>query len=243
MSTPETDLLTTNSYTIKEAAAVVGRSELTIRRRIDKGRFPSAEMQRGASGDEWRIPGADLAQVAQEDGWEINLDADDDKSEDQPSSDLLTALEARIRAESEIDLLNKDVQSLTNQATTVVKERDQARNDLEYTKTELAQLEQELSEQNTATAVAEARVDELRQRAELAEKLRVEIVQDRDSLGDKYSELEKSSAESISGLSGDLESVKSEAEGLVGERDELAKKLEEAEASMGWWTRRKYGKG
>ena len=116
MSTPETDLqVSTDSYTIKEAAAVVGRSELTIRRRIDKGRFPGAELQRGSSGDEWRIPGGDLAKVAQEDGWEINLDAEDDQTEDQPFNDLLEAVEAKLRAESQIDLLNKDVQSLTDQ--------------------------------------------------------------------------------------------------------------------------------
>lgn len=122
MSTPEIDLHTsTNSYTIKEAAAVVGRPELTIRRRIDKGRFPGAELQRGSSGDEWRIPAVDLAKVAQDDGWEINLDAEDDQTEDQSSSDLLAAVEAKIRAESQIDLLNKDVQSLTDQAATVEK--------------------------------------------------------------------------------------------------------------------------
>ncbi len=92
LSTPETDLHTaTNSYTIKEAALVVGRSELTIRRRIDKGRFPGAEMH----------PGADLAKVAKE------------------------------------ELLGRDVQSLTDQAATFERERDQARSDLEYTKTEL----------------------------------------------------------------------------------------------------------
>ena len=243
MSTPEIDLPTsTNSYTIKEAAAVVGRSELTIRRRIDKGRFPGAELQRGSSGDEWRIPAVDLAKVAQDDGWEINLDADDDQTEDQSSSDLLAAVEAKIRAESQIDLLNKDVQSLTDQAATVGKERVQARSDLEYTKTELGQLEQKLAEQNTATAVAEARVDELRQRAEQAESLRSEIAQERDSLDLEHRELQKSSAESISDLSTKLNGAQNETETAVGERDELAKKLAEAEASMGWWTRRKYNK-
>lgn len=242
MSTPETDLLTTTSYTIKEAAAVVGRSELTIRRRIDKGRFPGAELHRGASGDEWRIPGADLAKVAQQDGWEINLDIEDDQSQDQPSSDLLATLEAKIQAESKIELLNKDVQSLTDQVSTVENERDQARSDLEYTQTELGQIEKKLAEQATSTAVAEARVDELRQRAEQAEKLRSEIAQERDSLDQQHRELEKTSAESISALSGDLESTKSDAEKLVGERDELEAKLAEAEGSMGWWTRRRYQK-
>jgi len=243
MSTPETDLHTaTDSYTIKEAALVVGRSELTIRRRIDKGRFPGAELQRGSSGDEWRIPGADLAKVAQEDGWEINLIPDDDQSQDQPSNDLLTAVEARIRAESEIELLNRDVQSLTDQAATVEKERDQARSDLEYTKTELGLLEQRLAEQNTATAVAEARVDELRQRAEQAEKLRSEIAQERDSLDLEHRELQKESAESLSAASNDLETARNEVAETMGERDELADKLAKAEGSMGWWPRRRYGR-
>lgn len=240
MSTPETDLLTTTSYTIKEAAAVVGRSELTIRRRIDKGRFPSAELHRGSSGDEWRIPGADLAKVAQQDGWEINLDIEDDQSDDQPSTDLLTAIEAKIQAESKIELLSKDVQSLTDQVVAVGKERDQARGDLEYTKTELGKLEKELGEQTKAAAVAEARVDELRQRAEQAEKLRTEIAQDRDSLDQQHRELEKTSAESISALSNDLKSTKSDVEQAVGERDELAAKLAQAESSMGWWTHMRY---
>ncbi len=101
-------------------------------------------------------------------------------------------------------------------------------------------LEQKLADQNTATAVAEARVDELRLRAEQAEKLRSEVSQERDSLDLEHRELQKSSAESISDLSTKLDGVRNEVAETVGERDELAAKLAEAEASMGWWTRRKY---
>lgn len=240
MSNPEIDLQTTDSYTIKEAAAVVGRSELTIRRRIDKNRFPGAEMRRGTSGDEWHIPAVDLAAVAQEDGWQINLDHSGDQSDDGPSSDLLRAVEARVRAESEIELLSKDIQSLTDQASTLMNERDQARSDLEYTKSELDRIAGNLAEETKATAVAEARIEELRNQVDQAEKLRLEVVQERDSLDLEHREFQKQSAESISELSGDLDSARSEAGELVGERDELAKKLAEAEASMGWWTRRKY---
>ena len=51
------------------------------------------------------------------------------------------------------------------------------------------------------------------------------------------------SAESLSAASAELDAVKTEHQATVGERDELTDKLARAEASMGWWTRRKYGRG
>ena len=239
MTTHEPDLLKASDYTIKEAAAVVGCSELTIRRRIDKCRFPGAQLHRGASGDEWRIPAADLAQVADEDGWVIDLttkhDQADDQTEDQSSDDLLEAVTGRIRAESEVDQLTKDVQSLTNQVTTVSNERDQAMSDLEYTRTELNKRDQKLAETDKDKAVAEARTDEIRIQLEKEQRKVANVAQERDSLGDKYSELQKTSTERISELSKDVDQA-------VGERDELTDKLTKAEASMGWWTRRRYKK-
>jgi len=193
MATQETDLEIDHSYTIKEAAAAVGRSELTIRRRIEKGRFPQAELQRGSSGDEWRIPAQDLAQVAKEDGWVIDLTESEGQSQDLSTDDLIAAVEAQVRAESKIDLLSKDVQSLTDQLESTQRERDQARNDLEYTQAELSQIEQQLAEQTTAAEVATARSEELRERAEFAEKVRDQSAQERDSLDQKYLELQSRS--------------------------------------------------
>jgi len=46
----------------------------------------------------------------------------------------------------------------------------------------------------------------------------------------------------LSAASSDLETSRNETEMAVGERDELTKKLETAEASMGWGTRRRYQK-
>ena len=246
MTTHEPDLLKASDYTIKEAAAVVGCSELTIRRRIDKCRFPGAQLHRGASGDEWRIPAADLAQVADEDGWVIDLttkhDQADDQTEDQSSDDLLEAVTGRIRAESEVDQLTKDVQSLTNQVTTVSNERDQAMSDLEYTRTELNKRDQKLTEIDKAKAVAEARTDELRIQLEKEQEKALQATQERDSLDQSHRELQKTAAEEISDLSNDLKTAHSGIDQAVGERDELTDKLTKAEASMGWWTRRRYRK-
>ena len=237
MTTHEPDLLKASDYTIKEAAAVVGCSELTIRRRIDKCRFPGAQLHRGASGDEWRIPAADLAQVADEDGWVIDLttkhDQADDQTEDQSSDDLLEAVTGRIRAESEVDQLTKDVQSLTNQVTAVSNERDQAMSDLEYTRTELNKRDQKLTEIDKAKAVAEARTDELRKQLEKEQEKALQITQERDSLDQSHRELQETSTERISALSKDVDRA-------VGESNVLAAELENAIDHMGWWKRRRY---
>ena len=242
----ETNISRSSDYSIKEAAALVGRSELTIRRRIEKGRFPGAELRRGSSGDEWAIPADDLLKVAQEDGWSIIVDLTDDqapdRSSDQPTSDIFAAMEAKFLAESEIKLLSKDVQALTEQKADVINERDQARRDLEYTRAELDQTTAALAEQAKATAVAEARVEELRQRVEYAEKLRVEVVQERDSLDQQHRQLVESSAETISELSSELEFAENQRSRTADVRNLLVQKVAEVEASVGWIGRRRIGK-
>ena len=237
-------------YSIKEAALLVSRSELTIRRRIDKGRFPGAQLRRGSSGNEWRIPAADLAEVARQDGWTMMLDLTDDQESDrQPDQllnhvtpDLLAVTEAKVIAESEIKLLSRDVQSLTDQNTQLTRERDQSRRDLEHTRAELDQTTVDLIEQIKATAVAEARVEELRHRAEYAEKLRSEAVQERNSLDQEHRELKESSAETIDTLSSELETAETLRSKASDVRDALVKKVAEVESSMGWRARRRYGK-
>lgn len=221
-------------YSIQEAAALIGKSDQTVRKYIKDGKFPGVEMVSGDKGDEYRIPATDLGKLVKEKGLVINLDQSHDQSEPAPNKLVSDLIEAR----EEIGLLTGQIKSLTNDTERITRERDQARSDLENEEAGHAQTEEARIEIEKKQAVAEARVEELRTQLEKAEKLRAEIAQERDSLGDKYSE----TAKSLSEASTDLEHAKNDAQTVAGERDELAAKLANAEASMGWWTRRRYSK-
>lgn len=235
-STSTSTLDVTNSYTIREAATMCDVSVDTIKRRLQDDRFPGAEQIKGRTGNEWRIPSSELAAVATAEGWKLDLATALPEQAPQQDAQALQDLvdravaEAAGRAEAEAKLEHAqgDIDRLT-------KSIERAESDVEHWRTEHGQVERDLVD-------AKARAAELRIQLEKAEKLNTEVAQDRDSMGDKYHELEKESAESLSALSADLETAKAESESLVGERDELAAKTAALESSMGWWSRRKYDK-
>ena len=225
-----------SAYSIQEAAALIGKSDQTVRKYIKDGRFSGVEMVPGEKGDEYRIPAVDLAALIEEKGLAINLDQSPDQSNTAPSNMVSDLIEAR----EEVGLLTGQIENVTNERDRIQRERDQARSDLEHEKTGHEQTSTQLTEIDKAKAVAEARVDELRSQLEKTEKLHAEAAQDRDSLDLEHRELQKTSAESLSAVSADLETARNDVGQAVGERDELIRKLEAAEASMGWWTRRRY---
>ena len=227
-----------SAYSIQEAAALIGKSDQTVRKYIKDGRFTDVEMVPGEKGDEYRIPAVDLAALIEEKGLVINLDQSPDQSNAAPSNMISDLIEAR----EEIGLLTGQIENVTSERDRIQRERDQARSDLEHEKTGHEQTSTQLTEIDKAKAVAEARVDELRTQLEKTEDLRAEVAQERDSLDLEHRELQKTSAESLTAASDALETSKNETETVAGERDELTQKLAEAEASMGWWTRRKYNK-
>jgi len=218
-----------SAYSIQEAATLIGKSDQTVRKYIKDGRFPGVEMVSGDKGDEYRIPANELGQLISEKNLVINLD----QSNDQSESTLNEYVAELIEAKESIGHLTGQVENLTSESGRLTRERDQARSDLEHERTGHEQTSTELIEVDKAKAVAEARVEELRNQVEQA-------TQDRDSLGDKYSQLEESSAESLSELSAKLDQATEDVETAAGERNELAARLAYAEQSMGWWTRRKY---
>lgn len=225
-----------SAYSIQEAAALIGKSDQTVRKYVKDGRFTGVEMVPGEKGDEYRIPAIDLAALIEEKGLVINLDQSPDQSNTAPSDMVSDLIEAR----EEIGLLTGQIENVTSERERIQRERDQARSDLEHEKTGHEQTSTQLTEIDKAKAVAEARVDELRTQLEKAEKLHAQVTQERDSLDLEHRELQKTSAESLSAVSVDLEAARNAGDQVVGERDELTKKLEAAEASMGWWTKRRY---
>ena len=223
-----------SAYSIQEAAALIGKSDQTVRKYIKDDRFPNVSMVPGDKGDEYSIPAADLGALIAAKGLIINLDQSYDQSETPPIELVSDLIDAR----EKIGHLTGQVENLTSDRDRVSRERDQARSDLEHERTGHEQTSTQLTESDKAKAVAEARVEELRTQLEKAENQSAQTAQERDSLGDKYSETEKS----LSVASADLETARNDVDQAVGERYELTKRLEAAEASMGWWTRRKYGK-
>lgn len=232
-----------SAYSIQEAAALIEKSDQTVRKYIKDGRFPNVSMVPGDKGDEYSIPASDLGAYIAEKGLVINLHQSHDQSETAPS-ELISGL---VDAREKIGHLTGQVENLTSDRERITRERDQARSDLEHERTGHEQTAAQLTESDKAKAVAEARVEELRTQLKKAEIQNDAMAQERDSLDLQHRELQKSSAESLSALSADLDGVRNDLENAneqtqvtAGERNELAAKLAEAEASMGWWTRRKY---
>lgn len=223
---------TLSTIGLNGAAEAFGISVDTLRRRIKSEKLPEAALTQGKFGDTYELPMADLAQIAEREGWILdltNLDAQSSPSAAHGQSINFELIEQLTEAKVE-------AQSSTRHAEELERKNQQLTSDLENERKALNEVTEELIESDKAKAVAEARVDELRKQVDQA-------AQERDSLGQSMRELEESSAKSLSALSDDADSAKSDAEKLVGERNELAAKLAEAEGSMGWWTRRKYGKG
>ena len=228
-----------STYSIKEAAALVGKSDITLVRWCRDGVLANAGKVPGPKGDEWSIPATDLAQVVSDKGLTIHLDraeTDSDPLLDRANDQLIEALQENAELREKTGHLTGQVENITNERDRIQRERDQARSDLEHEKTGHEQTSTQLTETDKAKAVAEARVEELRTQLEQA-------AQDRDSLDLEHRELQKTSAESLSVVSADLETARDDVDQAKGERDELAAKLEAAEASMGWWTRRRYDSG
>ena len=227
----------TNSYTIREAATLCDVSVDTIKRRLHDERFPNAEQTKGRTGNEWRIPSDELGDVAKAEGWNIDLATALPQHEPQQEAPALQGLveqaiadaAGRAEAEAKLEHSQSEIDRLT-------KSLERAESDVEHWRTEHGQTERDLVDAN-------ARLDELRGQLERAENLHAESAQERDSLDQQHRELQKMSAESLSAASAELDAVKTEHQATVGERDELTDKLARAEASMGWWTRRKYGRG
>jgi len=224
---------------LNDAADAFGISVDTLRRRIKKEQLPEAELTQGKFGDTYELPMAALAQIAERESWVLDLnvlDAQGNPSVAHPqetiSADLIEQLiDAKTSAETS-----------SRQLSEMTRKLDQTTNDLETANAEVDRLAQQIVDLEKNVAVADARTEEVRQRAEVAEKGMAQAAQDRDSLDLEHRELQKASAESLSAASADLETVRAGIDQVVGERDELTKKLEAAEASMGWWTRRRYQK-
>lgn len=236
MANDASPTLPQSAYSIQEAAALIGKSDQTVRKYIKDGRFPGVRMVPGDKGDEYSIPATDLGALITEKKLVINLDQSHHQSESVPA-DLVSDL---ISARETIGHLTGQIENLTSDRDRVSRERDQARSDLEHERTGHEQTAEQLTHADKEKAVAEARVDELRNQLEKAETLNARSAQERDSLDQKYLELQKTSAESLSDALADLETARTEHRQLVGECDKLAAKLTEAEASMSWWARRRY---
>lgn len=216
------------AYSIKEAAALVGKSDITIVRWCRDGVFPNAGKIPGPKGDEWSISAEDLAAVVEAKKLTIHLDQSEPV--DDPASDRALA-----QAQEEVIGLLKENAELREKTGHLNGQNEQLTERVKRLGDDLEHAQSEWQRAATDRDRLAGETDALRNQLEKAERERAQSAQERDSLDQKYLELEKRSAESLSAASDDLEAV-------VVERDELTTKLAKAEASMGWWTRRRYGK-
>ena len=222
---------------LNDAAEAFGISVDTLRRRIKSEQLPEAQLTQGKFGETYELPTATLAQIAEREQWVLDLNvlsAQGSPSAAHPQELIHTDLiEQLIDAKASAETSSRQLDETT-------KRLDQTSNDLEMVNAEVDRLAQEVVALEKSLAVADARTEEIRQRAAIAEKASADAAQERDSLDQLHRELQKTSAEASSVASADLAASKTETETVAGERDELTKRLADAEASMGWWTRRKY---
>lgn len=217
---------------LKQAAAIFDTTTGTLRRRIKAGKLPEAVKVEGKYGDEYTLAIADLSAIADRNNWVLGLDALNEQGLDSASPAQSKYLEELTER-----LINAEGLAIANgmQLDERDKQLTQTRNDLEAERAEANRLQTDL-------ITSERERGKLEGQLEQAHKSAKSIGLELDSLDLEHRELQKSSAESISDLSNKLNGAQKETEAAVGERDELAKKLAQAEASMGWWTRRKYDK-
>jgi|GEM_PF-1095152 len=230
--------LPADAYGLKDAAALVARSTKTILRWCRDSTFPNAEKVPGPKGDEWSIPATDLAKVIADKGLAINLSDDDQTVSTQTpaqNQDLVDAL-------NNVANLSGQVGQLSGQNEQLTRQNDRLGSDNDHLRAEYERTQAQLVESERARGNLEGQLEQAKNDVQKAENLRAEVAQERDSLDLEHRELQKLSAESISDLSTKLDSARTKSAETVGERDELAKKLADAEASMGWWTRRRYNR-
>ena len=214
------------SYGLKDAAELVARSTKTILRWCQDDMFPGAEKVPGPKGDEWSIPSEDLAAVIVEKNLTIHLDQ-------TLSTQPTTQEDALVQALETIGELRQKVGHLSGQTEQLERTNMRLASDVDHLRAEYERTQNELVESERQRGTLEGEIKRVQQE-------RDQTSRDRDSLDQKYLELQKSNAESLSALSDDLETSRTETQETVGELDELATKLAVAESSMGWWTRRRY---
>lgn len=225
-----------DAYSLKEAAELVGRSTKTILRWCRDSTFPNADKVPGPKGDEWSIPATDLAAVVTDKGLDINL-TDDVQTE---------AIQVSTQQEDLVEVLNTvadlkgQIGHLSGQNEQLTRQNDRLGSDNDHLRAEYERTQAELVESERARGQLEGQLEQAQKSAQAAQEQIARTAQERDSLELEHRELQKASAESLSAVSADLENARNDVDQAVGERNELTKKLEAAEASMGWWTRRKY---
>ena len=219
-----------SSYTIKEAAELIGKSDITVVRWCRDEVFPNAGKVPGPKGDEWSIPADDLAQVIADKKITIDLrdqsQSGTDRSNDQASEEMIGLLQQNAE-------LREKTGHLTGQAEQQTRQLERLSSDIDHLRAEHERTLSDLTESERARGVLEGKLEN-------GEQLRSQIAQERDSLDQKYLELQKTSAETLSAISADLETARTERQETVGERDDLATKAQKLEDAMGWWSRRKY---
>ena len=229
MSPQSPQTLLQDTYSIKEAADLVNRAAKTIERWCQKGKLEGATKVHSPKGDVWSIPAAALAKIIEEKNLTIHLDTESSPQSSQSgvSPDKLYEVMAEAAATQarEAGLLGQNEQ-LTVQVKRLSGDNDHLRAEYERTQAALVESERERGK-------LEGQLEHAQDNAKAAE-------EKRDSLDLEHRELQKTSAESLSAVSADLETARNDVDQAKGESDELAAKLEAAEASMGWWTRRKY---
>lgn len=223
-----------SAYSIKEAAVLIGKSDITLVRWCRDGVFANAGKVPGPKGDEWSIPADDLARVIESKGLKIDLrdktgqDQSDDRATDGSHHEMIELLKENAE-------LREKTGHLTGQNDQLAERVKKLGDDVDHAQSEWHRAA-------TDRDKALGQVEALHTQLEDVQKAAKDEVAKRVSLDLEHRELQKTSAESISDLSTKLNGAQNETETAVGERNELAKKLAEAEASMGWWTRRKYNK-
>jgi len=233
---------TGNTFSLREAAALVGVSVDTIKRRHTDGVFPNARQEPGRSGPQWRIPAVELAAVADEQGWTLDLATALPQQVPQHSEELhdllrdaLESSEAKAQALADALAKNADAEAKQSIAEERLeersRERDQARSDRDHADAQLSRMATDLAEMT-------GRADELRTELEGE---RADIVKLRDELQAKAVDVALYEQRLLD-LAGEADDL---TQSLVDARHRSERVEADAErmmASMGWLARRRYMK-
>ena len=214
---------------MREAAAIAGVSLDTIKRRRAKGEFAATVKDETGT---WRIPSASLVSVAEAEGWTLTLPdaspsasprAGEGQTEEtappehdaSPSAALVQQMELLERAhDAEVANLTAELDRVKAEAEAEKRRNDQLTTDIEHERTE-----RHRAEVDGAKAAGE--------RDALTERV-LDLTDQRQQLSTELAEARETASERA-------ESLQTEILDLTDDRDN-------ALASLGWWSRRKYNR-
>lgn len=212
--TDTAETVTDGLVTFKTAAEMLGVSVDTLKRRQKSGELPEAIKVNDGRAGVWHLPESAVAVAGAKFGWTIDLRADDGPV-------AVADTPAVARADSQV--APAELTELVDRLAAAEKRAGASEGQLGAVQTELEQMTRRFERSSSDLEAERAEAARVREDLANAEK--------RAAVADNV----------LVEVRGQLEREQALADAVAAERDVLRQQLADAERSMGWWSRRRWG--